>query len=272
MMGQGAGWCLDLGCGTGPHRGGRGFSADQLRVAARRGHPLLRDDGAALPFAGGVFSAAVILWVSTDVDDFGVVLREVSRVLPPGGLLVFYGVHPCFNGPCVEARRIGRASHVPPGGVARGGRVVENGIRGRIGMRHLPLSELIKAFIGGGFLLDRVAEPGPHAIAIRARRLDRQLPNALFVAEFGFRRLIQVRGKLLGGTGKPGRSSRTRRATACLGNAGLAQPPTPRPPTGGRPEDGKPPSGKPTIVCWCWKTGGSHIRPKLGHPAKRTAL
>jgi SAM-dependent methyltransferase len=188
LIGPGDGLCLDLGCGTGQYLDaiagtgrtvvGLDFSADQLRVAARRGHPLLRGDGAALPFADGAFPAGATMWVSTDVDDFGAVLREASRVLQPGGLLVFYGVHPCFNGPCVEPRDDGGVTVHPTyrdaGWHAASPWWKPNGIRRRVGMRHLPLPDLINAFIDAGFRIDRVAEPGaqpiPHSIAIRARR------------------------------------------------------------------------------------------------------
>jgi ubiquinone/menaquinone biosynthesis C-methylase UbiE len=186
ILGPGSGLCLDLGCGTGQYldviRGtgrtvvGLDYSADQLRVAARRGYPLIRGNGAALPFATGAFSAVVIMWVSTDVDDFAEILRGAFRVLRPGGLLVFYGVHPCFNGPCVESRADGGVVVHPTyrnaGWHDTSPWWKSNGIRRRIGMRHLPLPELINAFIDAGFSLERVAEPGeqpvPYAIAVRA--------------------------------------------------------------------------------------------------------
>jgi SAM-dependent methyltransferase len=192
LLGPGDGLCLDLGCGTGQYLDaiagtgrtamGLDFSSDQLRVAARRGHPLLRGDGAALPFAEEVFPTVVIMWVSTDVDDFGAVLRETARVLRPGGLLVFYGVHPCFNGPCVEQREDGgvvvHPTYRDAGWHEASPWWKPNGIRRRIGMRHLPLAELLNAVIGAGFLIDRVAEPGtqpvPYALAVRARRPDQR--------------------------------------------------------------------------------------------------
>lgn len=59
----------------------------------------MQADAAALPFGDGTFRAVAALWISTDVDDFTAVLAEAARVLSPGGRVVFYGAHPCFNGP-----------------------------------------------------------------------------------------------------------------------------------------------------------------------------
>ena len=190
LLGHGDGWCLDLGCGTGQYldtiRGtgrtvvGLDYSADQLRVAARRDHPLVRGDGAALPFAGGTFSTVVTMWLSTDVDDFSAVLREAFRVLQPGGLLVFVGAHPCFNGPGVESRDDGSVV-VHPAYRTAGWHETSpwwnpGGIRGRTGMRHVPLAELINAFIDAGFSIESVGEPGarpvPYAFTVRSRRMS----------------------------------------------------------------------------------------------------
>lgn len=91
------------------------------------------------------------MWLSTDVDDFGAVLREVVRVMCAGGLLVFYGVHPCFNGPFVENRDDGATIVYPTYRSARWHEPAPwwglDGIRRRTGMRHLPLAELFNAFL-----------------------------------------------------------------------------------------------------------------------------
>jgi SAM-dependent methyltransferase len=185
LLGPGTGPCLDLGCGTGLYFAairasgripvGLDRSADQLRLARSRDPRVVQADAAALPFADGAFPTVTALWVSTDVDDFAGVLTGAARVLRPGGLLVFYGVHPCFNGPCIENREDGgRVVH--PNYRAAGWHTDapwwgEN-IRRRVGMRHLPLAELLNAFAHAGLVIDHVAEPGaqavPYVLAVRA--------------------------------------------------------------------------------------------------------
>jgi ubiquinone/menaquinone biosynthesis C-methylase UbiE len=188
LLGPGDGLCLDLGCGTGQYaaaiRGtgrtpiGADYSADQLRLAASRNHALVQADGAALPFAGGSFPCVVLMWISTDVDDFGAVLREACRVLAPGGMLLFYGVHPCFNGPCIETGPDGSVTVHPTYRQAGWHEPAPwwkpNGIRRRTGVRHVPLADLMNAFVEAGLRIDHVAEPRDHPIpfglAVRALR------------------------------------------------------------------------------------------------------
>jgi SAM-dependent methyltransferase len=187
LLGPGDGLCLDLGCGTGLYldtlaRTGRtvvglDFSADQLHLAQHRWTHLVRADAALLPFADGAFAAVATLWISTDVDDFAPVLAEAARVLTPGGLLAFFGAHPCFNGPHIEwmddggvwahssYRLAGWHSESPWWGEF---------VRKRVGMRHHPLADLLNAFIAAGLTIEHVAElggrPVPVSLAIRARK------------------------------------------------------------------------------------------------------
>src|SRR5262245_8294619 len=95
LLGRGAGLCLDLGCGTGLNfvafagtgrwPMGLDLAAAQLAVARTRSRSVVRADARCLPFANAVFDAVTAVWVSTDIDNFDVVLREAARVLHPRG-------------------------------------------------------------------------------------------------------------------------------------------------------------------------------------------
>ena len=190
LLGQGEGLCLDLGCGGGHYFDaitasgrtvvGLDYSADQLRIARNRSRRIVRGDAAGLPFGDCTFPTVATMWISTDVDDFGAVLREAARVLEPGGLLVFYGAHPCFNGPHVEWMDDGGMRAHPTYRV--GGWHAESpwwgdNVRKRVGMRHHSLAELVNAFIGAGLAIEHVAElgtrPVPAILGIRARKPGR---------------------------------------------------------------------------------------------------
>jgi len=192
LLGPGDGWCLDLGCGTGQYVEaieatgrtvvGLDRSADQLRVASDRSSRLVQADAAALPFADATFATVAALWISTDVDDFRAVLSEAARVLKPGGLLVFFGVHPCFNGPHTHYPDDGSVVVHPT--YRKGGWHAiapwwqAGGIRSRLGMRHVPLASLINAFLDAGLRIDRVEEPRDHPVPIiLAVRAYRALEN-----------------------------------------------------------------------------------------------
>lgn len=187
LFGPGDGLCLDLGCGGGHYFGvleatgrtvvGLDCSADQLRIARRRSRQIVQADAAALPFGKSTFPTVATMWISTDVDDFTAVLVEAARVLTPGGLLVFYGAHPCFNGPHAQWRDDGGMIAHPTYRVA--GWHQESPwwgayVRRRVGMRHHPLADLLNAFIHAGLAIEHVAElgdrPVPINLAIRARK------------------------------------------------------------------------------------------------------
>ena len=187
LLGPGDGLCLDLGCGgglyfdvlaaTGRTVVGLDRSADQLRIARGRNRQIVQGDAAALPFADGTFRAVATLWISTDVDDFAAVLAEASRVLAPGGRLIFYGAHPCFNGPHTQLLDDGGILAHPTYRLAGWHQEAPwwgPYVRKRVGMRHHPLAELLNAFVSAGLVIEHVAEPGdrpiPVNLAIRARK------------------------------------------------------------------------------------------------------
>jgi SAM-dependent methyltransferase len=195
LLGPGEGPCLDLGCGAGHYFDtlaatgrtvvGLDYSADQLRFAARRSRRVVRADAAALPFADRTFPAVAAMWISTDVDDVAPVLAEAARVLTPGGVFVFYGAHPCFNGPHVEWLEDGGVRAHPTyrqAGWHQRSPWWGTFVRARVGMRHHPLADLLNAFIVAGLVIEHVVELGdkavPTILAIRARKRTSPAPSA----------------------------------------------------------------------------------------------
>ena len=184
LLGAGAGLCLEIGCGTGVHAAcvrelgwipvGVDLSAGMLRHARGR-LPIARADAERLPIRAGSVPAVVAVMVHSDMPDYLTVLREVARVLRPGGVLVHVGVHPCFCG--------GFADRGDPDGVViRPGYLnphwtkeswTDQGIRDKVGATHFPLPDLMHGFLDAGLTLERFTEggtPTPIVLAVRARK------------------------------------------------------------------------------------------------------
>lgn len=181
LLGPGAGPCLDVGCGTGHYFPairstgrtviGLDISEDQLRIAKSREGNVVNASAMQLPFADGVFPTVTVVWASTDIDDFATTVSEIARVLRPGGRLVVLGVHPCFNGPCVERAPDGSQIVHPTYRQAK--RHLDSpwwgrdGIRHRVGgMRHIPLAELLTTVTSNGLRIGTVTEPGDDPIPV----------------------------------------------------------------------------------------------------------
>ena len=91
----------DLGCGAGPaisellKRGydtvGFDYSADMLAKAAERigvRRPLVRCDIRAVPLVDATLDCAVCLGVISYVEDYETIIREIHRLLKPGGTAI----------------------------------------------------------------------------------------------------------------------------------------------------------------------------------------
>jgi SAM-dependent methyltransferase len=184
LLGDGGGACLEIGCGTGVHAAqvgqlgrtplGIDLSAGMLRHARGR-LPVARADAEHLPIRGDTLPAVIAVMVHTDMPAYPAILREVARVLRPGGVFVHIGVHPCFGG--------GFADRADPGAVViRPGYTdghwtraswTDRGVRAKVGATHWPLPELMHAFLGAGLALERFAEsnePAPVVLAVRTRK------------------------------------------------------------------------------------------------------
>jgi SAM-dependent methyltransferase len=189
VLGPGHGLVVELGCGTGLSAqairsagwsvGGLDLSLDQLRLARHRCRWVVRADAAILPFRSSSIGRVAMVFVHTDVDDFATVVRELARVLGPGGVFAFVGVHPCFVGPHVESvtRREEFVTITP--GYRKGGWTETSanfgpGIRSRVGARHVPLAELVMAIVDAGLVIESFVERGdgitPWMLGVRARK------------------------------------------------------------------------------------------------------
>jgi SAM-dependent methyltransferase len=96
---------LDVGCGgaqstrwlasCGARVVGFDLSAGMLRAGRGRPVPLLQADATRLPFADAAFDLACSAYGAVPfVEDPAAVMREVARVLRPGGRWVFSATHP----------------------------------------------------------------------------------------------------------------------------------------------------------------------------------
>ncbi|GAA1742638.1 class I SAM-dependent methyltransferase [Luedemannella helvata] len=183
LLGPGDGVCLEVGCGTGAHADrvralgwtpvGVDLSAGMLRRSAGR-LTAARADAARLPVRDASVDAVIAVMVHTDMPAYPAVLREVARVLRPGGVFVHVGVHPCFCGGFADATDRA-ALIIRPGYLDvhwTKDSYTDQGIRDKVGAAHWPLPALLHAFLDAGLDLERFAEgggPTPMTLAVRAR-------------------------------------------------------------------------------------------------------
>lgn len=174
LLGAGPGSVVDVGCGTGiataalSENGwevvGLDISRQELEIARRKdrsGLGVMVANAARLPLRGHSVDAVVSLNIHTDVDDWAAVVSEAARIVKPGGCFVYVGLHPCFIGPFSEllddGRRLLHAGYRNQRRVFAGPGIGD-GIRSRVGVRHLPLSDLINPLLTHGLHLQLVAE------------------------------------------------------------------------------------------------------------------
>jgi SAM-dependent methyltransferase len=180
------GLAIDLGCGTGLHAHvvrdhgfpvfGVDYSADQLRHARAR-LPVLRADARAVPLASGCARLVFSILTHTDLDGFDRLVSEAVRLLAPGGVFIYVGVHPCFINPFAEYLPDGVRLH--PGYRDSGWQAptpfTGNAVRHRVGVHHLTLERLLTSFLTPYARLDRIAERRgsavPEILAVRLTRL-----------------------------------------------------------------------------------------------------
>jgi SAM-dependent methyltransferase len=183
------GLIVEVGCGTGLAAaalcargwrvGGIDISMDQLSIARDRCSWIVQADAHELPVRTAGLQTVGLAFVHTDVDAFDEVLREIARVLQPGGRVVCLGIHPCFVGhhvdsPAKSDSRLGIVAGYRQSGWVQSSEQFGPGIRSRVGARHVPLAAYLMAFVRAPLQLDQVVELGdgivPWMLGITARR------------------------------------------------------------------------------------------------------
>jgi SAM-dependent methyltransferase len=183
LLGPGDGRaCLEVGCGTGAYAAQlRGLGWTPLGVDLSRGMlayahgrlPVARADATRLPIRDASLDAVVAVMVHTDMPQYPAVLREVARVLRPGGAFVHIGVHPAFCGGFAD--RSDPSAVVISPGYLDGHWTKESwtteGVRNRVGATHFPLPALLRAVLDTGLAFtsfDEGGAPTPTTLSFRA--------------------------------------------------------------------------------------------------------
>ena len=158
---------LDVGCGTGrttawlagagAEVAGFDASPEMLRQARERVPSAaleVADLADPLPFGDGSFDLAVASLVMHYVRDWVAPLRELRRVLTPGGAFVLSTHHPGMD---IELSPSGDyfATELVVDRWSVAGREVD------VRFWRRPLSEMFRAIAVGGFVIDALSEPQP---------------------------------------------------------------------------------------------------------------
>lgn len=158
---------LDGGDAGAGHDDREGEAAEPLGITYLA-HDLVEE----LPFGDGEFDVAVSVMAIMDVEDPLAALRNIGRVVRPGGLLAFSILHPCFYRPRLNAHRTGvDVGHYFDRDRVEG-RYIEagDGTRAEYRQFHRTLGDYLNTVADAGFLLARLVEPGDTRLAISCRK------------------------------------------------------------------------------------------------------
>jgi SAM-dependent methyltransferase len=189
---------LDVGCGEGrlardlKARGYRVVGVDGSPTLARLAHeadseiPVQVGDAASLPFASATFDLVVAFMSLHDIVALDETVREIGRVLEPGGRVCVAIVHPINSAGAFESADPAspftiRGSYLEPF------RYVDEIEREGLGMRfeseHRPLAAYFRALERTGLLVDALREPllPDEALRYTENRRWQRLPLFLHV-------------------------------------------------------------------------------------------
>lgn len=196
---------LDLGCGEGGYarrlaaagaivtaadcsEGAIRYASGQARREGLQIEHLLRNSNDLFDIPDASFDAVLCSMMLMDVEDLAGTLREIVRVLAPGGRVLVSMLHPCFDGN--HEHGIGRQGQGETREV-----VVKNYFEPReweaplpngttsVIWRHRTLSEYVKAFLAAGLTIADMHEPRAteaEAAAFRSLTMIRRIPLFLY--------------------------------------------------------------------------------------------
>jgi ubiquinone/menaquinone biosynthesis C-methylase UbiE len=162
---------LDVGCGEGrltrhlASLGHRmvGIDASPTLVAAARDSAPDMDlrvaSASSLPFEDAAFDQVVSFMCLHDVDDLDAAVREIARVLEPGGAACLAVVHPINSAGRFEknGRFVIRGSYL--GSFRYTDEVKRDGLTMTFESQHRPISAFFDALAAAGLVVDALREP-----------------------------------------------------------------------------------------------------------------
>ena len=167
-VGTGEGQLARRAVGLGASAVGVDPTPSQVQAAAERGGgPAYARSGAEqLPFADGSFDAVVTCLVFEHLLDPEPPIREVARVLEPGGRFLFFLNHPLLQ--CPDSGWVDDQIMEPPEQYWRVGAYLVEDVRDEevapgvvLPFVHRPLSRYVNLMADAGLSLVRMEEPAP---------------------------------------------------------------------------------------------------------------
>jgi SAM-dependent methyltransferase len=187
---------VDVGCGEG--RVARDLLARGHRVVAFDGSPVLvaaaRDftpsvaaevaDAATLPLPDACADLVVAFMALHDVEDLDGAVREVARVLVPGGRLCLAIVHPMNSAGRFDGEEANAPFRIEGSYLARfdyADHLERDGLTMLFHSRHRPLADYFAAFAASGLAVETLREPAVPESAAKSPAVRRWQRVPLFL-------------------------------------------------------------------------------------------
>jgi len=187
---------LDIGCGEGrlsrhlTSEGHKvlGVDASPSLIAAARSADssidVVRADASALPLADACADLAIAFMSLQDIDAMPATVREIARVVRPGGRFCMAIVHPLnsagrFTSLAPDAPFVIQGSYLDP--FTSSDAIERDGLSMNFHSAHRPLQSYFEALEVAGFLIERLREPSVPEATITRDSSRRWLRVPLFL-------------------------------------------------------------------------------------------